>query len=305
MGGGKQDVQPPKVQTPAPCPKIDQKIGTKRKGGKMNQGGGDVEEVKSKISKLKKSNKKNSQCQEFISCVDKQIQSRYYNADPLFQLIGEPNESTVEIDGVPLTALIDSGAQISTITEKMVKTLGLQLNTLERFLDIEGTGGIQVPYKGYVEVELQIPEVKKFKEHVLLLVIDNSAYGERVPIQIGTLHIDMILGIATTEELASLGRTWERGSVGRIVQSKQAQLKGIEFTLEDVKGPVKLAEKISLQPGCTVKVKGITQVKGHSKRVNAVTEPVEKGGPIKPVAVMTIPTYTVCKPGSNRATVVL
>ena len=259
----------------------------------------------SKSPKLETVVTKDTKCQEFLSCVDKQIQSRYYNADPLFRLIGEPNESTVELEGVELTALIDSGSQLTTITESMAKTLELEIHSLKRFLDIEGTGGIQVPYKGYVEAHLRIPEVKKFREDILLLVIDNSPYGKKVPIQVGTLHIDMILAMVTPEELASLGKSWERSSVGRMIQSKQAKIKGKEFTLDDVTGPVKLAEKVTIAPGNTVKIKGITQMKGHSKRVNAITEPLEKGGPIKPISVMTVPTYTMCKPGSNRVSVVL
>ena len=75
--------------------------------------------------------------------------------------------------------------------------------------------------------------------------------------------------------------------------------------MDDVTGPMKLAEKVTIAPGNTVKIKGIMQMKGHSKRVNAITEPLEKGGPIKPVSVMTVPTYTMCKPGSNRVSVVL
>ena len=91
----------------------------------------------------------------------------------------------------------------------MTKILKLEVHNLKRFLNIEGTGGIQVLYKGYVKAHLRIPEVKKFQEDVLLLVIDNSPYGKKVPIQIGTLHIDMILAMATPEELASFGKSWE------------------------------------------------------------------------------------------------
>ena len=170
--------------------------------------------IQPKLAKVSDIISKDLKCQEFLDCIDKQTQSRYYNTDPLFRLIGEPNESTIEVDGVSLTALIDSDVQISTITGKMAKNLGLEVHTLVWFLDIEGTGGIQVPYKGCVEVELKIPKVKKFREYILLLVIDGIPYGERVPIQIGTLHIDMILDIATVEELATLDRTWERSSVG-------------------------------------------------------------------------------------------
>ena len=51
------------------------------------------------------------------------IQERYYNPDPLFWLIGESNEVDIQIDGNNMTALIDSGAQISAITKSMAKKM--------------------------------------------------------------------------------------------------------------------------------------------------------------------------------------
>ena len=33
-------------------------------------------------------------------------------------------------------------------------------------LDIEGSGGVTVPYIGYVEVNLKIPEIKAYEEDV-------------------------------------------------------------------------------------------------------------------------------------------
>ena len=35
-------------------------------------------------------------------------------------------------------------------------------HSLDRLLDIEGTGGIEVPYKGCVEVNLENPEIRAF-----------------------------------------------------------------------------------------------------------------------------------------------
>ena len=69
----------------------------------------------------------------------------YHNPDPLVRLIGEANEAPAIV---------------------------------------EGTGGGAVPYHGYVECHLQLPEIKKFDVDVLMLVIDDSAYGMHVPIQI-------------------------------------------------------------------------------------------------------------------------
>ena len=57
---------------------------------------------------------------------------------------------------------------------------------------------------------MEIPEIKGFKEDVLMMVIDDDEYGKRVPIQLGTLHIDQIITQATPEEFASLGKVWDR-----------------------------------------------------------------------------------------------
>ena len=62
----------------------------------------------------------------------KDIEERYYNPDPLFRLIGESNEAEVQIDGNKLTALVDSGAQISAITNSMAKKLKLKIQKLKK-----------------------------------------------------------------------------------------------------------------------------------------------------------------------------
>ena len=66
---------------------------------------------------------------------------RYHNPDPLIQLIGPVNESTVILEGKEYPALLDSGAQPSGISLKLAKTLGLKIYQLNTLLDIEGFGG--------------------------------------------------------------------------------------------------------------------------------------------------------------------
>ena len=60
-----------------------------------------------------------------------------------------------------MTAVIDSGAQISAITKGMAKKMKLKVQKLQKLLRIEGTGGGKVPYKEYVEVLLQVPGVRE------------------------------------------------------------------------------------------------------------------------------------------------
>ena len=53
---------------------------------------------------------------------------------------------------------------------------------------------------------MQIPDVATYDENCLVLVIDDSHYGRRVPIQVGTIYIDHILHLMTSEELDRLNK---------------------------------------------------------------------------------------------------
>ena len=129
----------------------------------------------------------------------------YHNPDPLYQLIGEPNETSIIVENQKIKGLIDSGAQISSISDKFVKLLNLEVKKLETLLDL--------PYDGYVEVRLQIPNVQAFDLDVLMLVIPESEYSKSVPVTIGTIHIDEIINLITDEELKLANRKWQRGIV--------------------------------------------------------------------------------------------
>ena len=97
------------------------------------------------------------------------------------------------LDGEECWALINSGLVMSTISEAHTKKLGLKIKTLDRILDIQGTGEGQVPYSRYVEVQMDIPGIATFKEDVLMLVTDDSRYTQWVSGAIGTLYIDWAL----------------------------------------------------------------------------------------------------------------
>ena len=69
----------------------------------------------------------------------------YHNPDPLYRLIGEPNETTIIVENETVKGLIDSGAQISSISDKFAEALNLEVNKLETLLDLEPMGGGRVP----------------------------------------------------------------------------------------------------------------------------------------------------------------
>ena len=54
-----------------------------------------------------------------------------------------------------------------------------------------------IPYKGFVEANLIIPGLPQYNEDVLFLVVSDNKYGERVPVQLGTLVIDHLVATMT------------------------------------------------------------------------------------------------------------
>ena len=68
----------------------------------------------------------------------------------------------------------------------MQKAFGVPLKRLEVLLEIEGSVGVDVPYLGYTEVNLQIPEINNFNADVLMLVYPDSKYSQKVQVVLGT-----------------------------------------------------------------------------------------------------------------------
>ena len=56
------------------------------------------------------------------------------------------------MEGQETRALLDSGSQLSAISWTWVKKLNLEPKQLQSILWIGGSGGLEVPYLGYVEV---------------------------------------------------------------------------------------------------------------------------------------------------------
>ena len=74
-------------------------------------------------------------------------------------------------------------------------------------------GGLDIPYLGYVETQLGIPEIKAFDNDVLLLIVPDSAHSMHTPITLGTFHIDMAIKLATKKESENLNTQWKRSFI--------------------------------------------------------------------------------------------
>ena len=208
------------------------------------------------------------------------------------------------------TALIDTGACMSAITKSSAEALELELKSLDSMLDIEGTGGGKVPYHGYVECRLNLPQIEKFDHDVLMLVIDDSQYGARVPIQIGTLHIDMAIDLATDEERMKFKRRWERAKMASHLHMASMQTDSTKpvVDLDEITGNVHLTHKLSLGPfeSATISglLKGPVKNSAYYKRKNVSVEPMYSHFDDDSKYCAT-PGYMFLKPGSHRIHVMM
>ena len=122
----------------------------------------------------------------------------------MVRLIGPANETFVNIEGESYLALIDSGAQLLALPESLVTELNLKIYKLDTLIEVEATGGSLVPYTGYVEARLSILGRKAMNHNSLFMVVNDTNYTKKVPVQLGTLHIDEALSLVMGEEYGKL-----------------------------------------------------------------------------------------------------
>ena len=125
---------------------------------------------------------------------------------------------------------------------------------------LQDSGGVDVPYLGYVETCLRIPEVKAFDTDILLFIVPDSAY---------TMHI-----LATKKELENLNKQWKRSLIATKLTMKEAQLMNQEDAqiVSQVDSIVKTTRDIIITPFGTTKVKDVVKVPNHYKGSNVVID---------------------------------
>ena len=244
----------------------------------------------------------------------------FLNPYPVACLVGQSNEAPLIVDGQKVAALIDSGAQVSSISSGFCELLTLEVHPLGKLLKLEGTGGSAIPYLGYIEVNLQIPGIKGYNEDILLLFIPTATYSEKVPVMVRSKIIDWAMGMMTKGELTRATATWKQAQFG-VVMSGLFQLpytdskeerdvgKGLTpspssdptvcrgFCLNDVQGPVHTTQKVTFPPFGTVSVHGNTGVWGHCRQVHMLAEPA--WGPNLPASMVLTATYRELHLGSS------
>ena len=112
-------------------------------------------------------------------------------------MVGNSTEASVIINGVEATALLDTGATISTVSERFHKDHLHQLPILPitNFLKVECADGSSLPYCGYIEADVLAPGVHEGIEPLtsILLVVPETKYSGRVPVLLGTNILEPLM----------------------------------------------------------------------------------------------------------------
>ena len=93
------------------------------------------------------------------------------------KLVGRANDERIFINGQPVTALLDTGSQVTHISHDHCVANGIEINPLAKLVKIEGTGGDSIEYLGYAEASLSLPMGSHtFNIEALLLVLPTTDY---------------------------------------------------------------------------------------------------------------------------------
>ena len=215
--------------------------------------------------------------------------------NPWSKLIGRANEEQIVINGHPVTALLDTGSQVTHISEAFCQANNIQIHPLDKLVEIEGTGGDLIKYIGYIEATLILPlGSQSFETEALLLVLPSTDYQQRVPIAIGTTITDMVVDFINKIKPDNLSKSWK--AVCCATQSKWL----LQVQPEN-KFLVRTTKPVTLPPFSTTTIRGSTKLRSHGMRLNLIAEP--SNCTQLPTTVQCTPTYCTLEPGSNRVSV--
>ena len=132
---------------------------------------------------------------------------------PILHWIGPEILVDLTIEGRNVNALVDSGSQVNTITPTLVQQYGFPVLPLEDLVDyplnLVGLGRKRTSPLSVVILHVQVREIMGYDEDVVFLMVPNeSEFGWRVPLVIGTCTIGRIINVIQESEIDHLSMPW-------------------------------------------------------------------------------------------------
>jgi len=171
-------------------------------------------------------------------------------------MIGDANLDQIRINGHETTALIDSGSQVSTITEVFYNMMSPKpdMHSMDEFnLSLKSANGSEIPYKGYIFANVETSFTTEAMPTILLVVPVVEYHG--------TAHVllgqNILRELKPVAENITLNNVWQAGFM----------------SIDADVGLVTATRPITLHPGESRTVTGFFRKPRNVK--TAITEPVD------------------------------
>ena len=177
-------------------------------------------------------------------------------------LIGKSNESKILFCGEEITALVDSGSQVTTVSEEYYNSMDPKPPIIpEQVVNLKGPDGRTLPYIHCVQIYVETQFMPEIEIAVPALVVPTTDYNIDVPVILGTNVISRYQERCENEQAENIPAEWQRA-----FQALQAGFLG----------SVRSTNKTSFQirPYETVTVSGFVRKQKESEA--AVTEQSDK-----------------------------
>ena len=191
-------------------------------------------------------------------------ESKFFNPDAWSRLIGKSNVVFTYIDGQKVKVLLDTGAQISFMSEEYAKKRGFKIHPIEKLVNFTGANGLAIDYSGYVEINLQLPQ-QKFNEDILILVVPHIEYHNFVPVTLGTHTLETI-----DQHFVSNNLTKELDTEWRLVH--QAILYRQSLAKDEILGQVRTTKSTKVPPFSTINISGSVRLPKGGYSLHVVAE---------------------------------
>ena len=254
--------------------------------------------------------------------------------DPLLEVggpascwIGPETLVDLTVEGRDIHALADSGSQVNTITPTLVQQYGFPVLPLEDLvhypLNLVGLGRKCTSLLSFVILHTQVRKITGYDEDIVFLMVpDESEFGQRVPLVMGTCTIGRIINVIQESEIDCLSMPWATVKMAQLLScqkstavftsgSAETQVEGASGgpLEEDVDELVMVRESVHLRPFKTEIIEGrVKPLLGDTSHVmitllRAEGQPWE-GKPL-PLGLHVLHAYMCLKNGSSKVSLVV
>ena len=231
------------------------------------------------------------------------------------------------VEGRNFNTLVDSGSQVNMITPTLVQQYGFPVLPLEDLMDyplnLVGLGGKRTSPLRFVILRIQVWGIAGYDEDAVFLVVpDESDFGWRVPLVVGTCTIGRMINVIRESEIDNLATQWSTMRVARLLSCQLGAAiptsEGAEALVEGASGGflegnidelVTVQESVHLGPSQTEIIEGwVKPLLGYTSHV-MITPLRAEGQPLEtkllPLGLHILHAYTRLKNGSERVFLVV